>query len=57
MFVIPNAMPSAQLFADLAGQGVTSTMVMPWVPGDPSITSLEAKREALESLAASLGLT
>ena len=57
VFVIPNAMPSAQLFADLAGQGVTSTMVMPWVPGDPSMTSLEAKRDALESLAATLGLT
>jgi len=57
VFVIPNAMPSAQLHADLAGMGVTSTMVMPWVPGDPAMTSLDAKREALESTAATLGLT
>jgi probable F420-dependent oxidoreductase len=57
VFVIPNAMPSAQLYADLAGMGVTSTMVMPWAPGDPSVTSLEAKRERLEATAAMLGLT
>jgi len=57
VFVVPNAAPSAQLHADLAGMGVTSTMVMPWIPGDPSMTSLPAKRDALESLASALGLT
>jgi probable F420-dependent oxidoreductase len=56
VFVIPNAVPSAQLHADLAGMGVTSTMVMPWVPGDPGMTELGAKRDALHSLAATLGL-
>jgi probable F420-dependent oxidoreductase len=57
VFVVPEAMPSARLYADLAGLGVTSTMVMAWRPGDPSMTSLDAKRDALEALAATLGLT
>lgn len=56
VFVIPNAMPSTQLYADLAGLGVTSTMVMPWAPGDPSVTDLEDKRQRLEATAAMLGL-
>lgn len=56
-FVIPNAAPSADLFAHLAGLGVTSTMVMPWYPGDTAVGSLGAKREALEATAAALGLS
>jgi len=57
VFVVPNAMPTAQLHADLAGMGVTSTMVMPWIPGDPAMADLEAKRDALAALADTLGLS
>ena len=57
VFVIANAMPSAQLYADLAGWGVTSTMVMPWTPGDPAMTDLGAKQEALAAMADTLGLS
>ncbi len=56
IFVIPNAVPSRQLLDDLAGAGVTSTMVMPWVPGDGAVAGVEAKREAMEQAAAILGL-
>ncbi len=45
--VIPEAMPSPDLHAELAGRGVTSTISMPWYPGDPRTASMEAKREAL----------
>jgi probable F420-dependent oxidoreductase len=56
VFVIPNAAPSRQLLDDLAGWGVTSTMVMPWAPGDPSVGELAAKRDAMAALAGELGL-
>lgn len=56
VFVVPEAVPTAQLHADLAGMGVTSTMTTPWVPGDPSMTELSAKRDALAALADTLGL-
>ena len=56
VFVIPNAVPSKQLLDDLAGMGVTSTMVMPWAPGDPSVGELPAKQAAMEALAGALGL-
>ena len=49
-----NAMPSPDLYAELEGLGVTSTMVMPWMPGDPSVTTLDQKRAALERTADSL---
>src|SRR5690606_33949138 len=51
VFVVPNAPMTPQLRDDLAGWGVTATMVVPWVPGDPAVASLDAKREALGQLA------
>ena len=51
VFVIPNAMPSRDLYADLAGRGVTSTMALPWPPGDPAFSSMDAKRAAMETFA------
>ena len=52
VFVIPNAMPSPDLYASLEKQGVTSTLGGPWRPGDPAFASFEAKREAMEAFAA-----
>lgn len=49
--VIPNAVPDPELYADLEARGVTSTIAMPWYPGDPAYASLDAKREALEAFA------
>ena len=57
VFVIPNAAPSRQLLDDLAGAGVSATMVVPWVPGDPSGRDLAGKVEAMTSLSGALGLT
>jgi len=51
VFVIPNAMPSSELYADLAGHGVTSTMAAAWPPGDPAFEKLSAKRGAMERFA------
>jgi probable F420-dependent oxidoreductase len=51
VMVIANAAPSLDLFRSLADQGVTSTMGLPWAPGDPAFASLEAKRPALEQFA------
>jgi probable F420-dependent oxidoreductase len=47
-FVIPNALPSIDLYRGLEELGVTSTMLMPWYPGDPAFASLDAKRAAME---------
>jgi probable F420-dependent oxidoreductase len=47
VFVIPNALPSAGLYAELAARGVTSTMALPWAPGDPAFDSVRAKRDAM----------
>jgi probable F420-dependent oxidoreductase len=55
--VVPNAPMSRQLMDDLAGWGATATMVVPWVPGDPRMTELSAKRDAMERVADSLELT
>jgi alkanesulfonate monooxygenase SsuD/methylene tetrahydromethanopterin reductase-like flavin-dependent oxidoreductase (luciferase family) len=54
--VIPNALPTLELHAELAARGVTATISMPWAPGDPSLASLTAKREAMQAWAASFGL-
>jgi probable F420-dependent oxidoreductase len=56
VFVIANAMPSPDLYARMESWGVTSTMVMPWIPGDPSVTTLDQKRAAMEQMAESLAL-
>ncbi|HVM67510.1 MAG TPA: TIGR03619 family F420-dependent LLM class oxidoreductase [Acidimicrobiales bacterium] len=51
VFVIPNAMPSPELYASLEAKGVTSTLGGAWAPGDPAFASLEAKRAAMEGFA------
>src|SRR4051794_20203566 len=51
VFVIPNAMPSLELHADLATRGVTSTLAAAWPPGDPAFATIEAKRAAAEYFA------
>jgi probable F420-dependent oxidoreductase len=51
VFIAPNSPPSRQLLEEMSGRGVTSTLGMPWYPGDPSI-SLEDKRRLLEEFAA-----
>ena len=56
VFVIPNAEPTMELHQRLAAQGVTSTMVMPWYPGDPSAATIGQKRSAMEAAADRLGL-
>ena len=56
IFVIPNAVPTAELHGRLTGLGVTSTMVMPWFPGDPAAASVAAKRQAMETQARQLGI-
>ncbi len=45
--VIPNAEPSPRLHDKMNEHGVTSTIAMPWYPGDPACASIEAKRDAL----------
>jgi probable F420-dependent oxidoreductase len=52
VFVIPMAPPSPELYAGLSAKGVTSTLAMPWYPGDPAFESLDAKRDAMKSFAA-----
>jgi probable F420-dependent oxidoreductase len=49
--VIPNALPSRELDAELAGKGVTSTIALAWPVGDPAYASLEAKRDAMAAYA------
>lgn len=56
VFVIANEPPSLELHRRLEGSGVSSTMVMPWMPGDPRAATLDAKREAMERMAESLRL-
>jgi probable F420-dependent oxidoreductase len=50
--VIPNAMPSRELNADMEGKGVTSTIALAWPVGDPGFASLDAKRDAMAAYAA-----
>ena len=49
--VIPNAMPSRELHADMEAKGVTSTIALAWPVGDPAYASLDAKREAMAAYA------
>ena len=51
VFVIPNAMPSPDLYASLEKQGVTSTLGSAWMPGDPAFASLPAKLDAMRGFA------
>jgi probable F420-dependent oxidoreductase len=44
VFVIPNALPSLDLYRQLEDMGVTSTMGMGWHPDESPTLSLEAKR-------------
>jgi probable F420-dependent oxidoreductase len=56
VFVIANALPSPDLYRQLEDWGVTSTLVMPWYPGDPAVSSLDDKRAAMERTSEMLGL-
>jgi probable F420-dependent oxidoreductase len=49
--VIPNAMPSRELDAELEAKGVTSTIALAWPVGDPAFASLDAKRDAMVAYA------
>lgn len=49
--VIPNALPTPQLYDDLESKGVTSTVSLPWDPGDPKFQSVDAKIEAMAAFA------
>jgi probable F420-dependent oxidoreductase len=57
VFVIANESPSVELLRRLDDSGVTSTMVMPWYPGDPAVVGLDAKRVAMERMAEALRLS
>jgi alkanesulfonate monooxygenase SsuD/methylene tetrahydromethanopterin reductase-like flavin-dependent oxidoreductase (luciferase family) len=50
-FVIPNAAPSSELYADLASRGVTSTIGSAWPYADRDYASIEAKRDAIARFA------
>ena len=45
--VIPNAIPTPQIYDDLAAKGVTSTVCMPWNLGDPAIAPVGANIDAM----------
>jgi probable F420-dependent oxidoreductase len=49
--VIPNALPSRGLYEGLAERGVTSTVCMPWMVGDPAMASFDAKYDAMAAFA------
>lgn len=51
VFIAPNFAPSRELFDEMAAHGVTSTLGMPWYPGDQSLT-LDDKRRLLDEFAA-----
>jgi alkanesulfonate monooxygenase SsuD/methylene tetrahydromethanopterin reductase-like flavin-dependent oxidoreductase (luciferase family) len=54
--VIPEALPTPELHAELAARGVTATIGMPWYPGDPASAPFSAKRDAMWSWAQRFGL-
>ena len=47
IFVIPNAAPTEDLYADLASRGVTATMGSAWAYNDRDFSALEAKQNAI----------
>lgn len=52
VMVIANALPTVELYDDLASKGVTATIGMPWFPGDPAFASAGAKIDAMAAFAA-----
>lgn len=51
IFVIPNAEPTPELYADLERRGVSDTMGFALAPQDPALASIDAKRAALRAFA------
>ncbi len=49
--VIPNVLPTPQIFDELGAQGVTSTVCMPWNLGDPATASVQFKIDAMAAFA------
>ena len=50
--VIPNAVPTRDLYRSLEDKGVMSTVCTGWLLGDPSAATLSAKRASMEAFAA-----
>lgn len=51
VMVIPNVLPDPAVYEQLSAKGVTSTIAMPWYPGDPAYSSVHAKVDALAAFA------
>lgn len=51
VMVIPNAVPDVDRYRELEERGVTSTIGMPWMLGDPAFSSIAAKGEAMARFA------
>jgi probable F420-dependent oxidoreductase len=51
VFVIPNALPSLDLYRKLADWGVTATMGSAWRPDDPAFHTLDAQRVSAREFA------
>jgi probable F420-dependent oxidoreductase len=49
--VIPNALPTPELYRSLEDKGVTATVCTGWPLGDPSAATLASKRASIESFA------
>ena len=50
-FVIPIAMPSKEVYGQLADWGVDATVVMPWGVENPECATVEAKLETMQRFA------
>ncbi len=51
VMVIPNAVPDVNRYRELEARGVTSTIGMPWMLGDPAFASIAAKGDAMARFA------
>lgn len=51
LMITPTTGPSHELLKEMDARGVTSTLMMPWYPGDPEWIDLGKKREALKRFA------
>lgn len=49
--VIPNVVPTPSVYDELASKGVTSTICMPWMPGDTTAATIGAKIDAMSAFA------